>query len=157
MIMAVIIFALLAVVAYILLYDSKFAFFVRRHMTILGIATLSVGCLALGILEWDKFTNNVRVIFSNATDWYWNYVPITVLCLEIMKTYLKCRNRYFDLIVWGLVLLNFAICMGRPQYLRLGIGDSYNRICMSILPTYITSSVYTFVECFGGVKKEKIK
>lgn len=157
MIMAVIILALLAVVAYILIYDSKFAFFVRRHMMIVGIATLSVGCLVLGILEWDKFTNNVRVIFSNATDWYWNYVPITVLCLEIMKIYLKCRNRYFDLIVWGLVLLNFAICMGRPQYLRLGIGDSYNRICMSILPTYITSCVYTLVEYFGGVKKEKIK
>ena len=125
-------------------------------MDIFGITILAVTGLGIGVLEWEKFKNNIEVVLSNIGDWYWNYVPIAILCIEIIKTYLKCRDRYFDIIVWGFVLLNFVICMGRPQYLRLGIGDSYNRICMSILPVYLVSSAYTFIEYFGAYRKRVI-
>lgn len=156
MTMIIIILALLVVAGYILLYDLPPVRFVRQHMDIFGITILAVTGLGIGVLEWEKFKNNIEVVLSNIGDWYWNYVPIAILCIEIIKTYLKCRDRYFDIIVWGFVLLNFVICMGRPQYLRLGIGDSYNRICMSILPVYLVSSAYTFIEYFGAYRKRVI-
>ena len=156
MTMIIIILALLVVAGYILLYDFPPVRFVRQHMDIFGITILAVAGLGIGVLEWEKFKNNIEVVLSNIGDWYWNYVPVAILCIEIIKTYLKYRDRYFDIIVWGFVLLNFVICMGRPQYLRLGIGDSYNRICMSILPVYLVSSAYTFIEYFGAYRKRVI-
>lgn len=150
---AVILLALLLTAVYIVMYDFKFVCFIRKNMMVFALIALVVACLGLGALDNDKFLNNVHVFLSNTSDWYWKYVPFTVIVLEILKSCFKCRNRYFDLIIWGFILCNFAICMGRPHYLRLGIGDSYNRICMSIIPLYVVSTIYTFISHFGQQRK----
>lgn len=139
---------------YLLLYDFKFMKFIRRHMAAFGIAALIISCLGLGALDMNKFLNNIQTVASNMRDWYWAYVPLSVLVIEVIKFCFKCRNQYFDLAVWGFILFNFAMCMGRPQYLRLGVGDSYNRICMSIVPLYVVSTIWTFIVYFGSGKKE---
>lgn len=147
--MAVIVLSLVLTGIYIGLYEIKPISFVRKNMTQFVLIALLISCLGLGLLDINKFLNNLSVVAHNVSDWYWKYVPITVLALEILKSWWRCRNKYFDLIVWGFVLCNFAVCMGRPQYLRLGIGDSYNRICMSILPLYVGSTILTFLDFFG--------
>ena len=139
---------------YILLYDVKWVCFIRKHLTIFALSALLVSCFVLGLLDMDKFSNNFNAFIGNLKDWYWGYVPVFILVLELLKTCYRCRNRYYDLIVWGFLLCNFAVCMGRPHGLRLGIGDSYNRICMSILPLYVVSTVLTFVAYFGKEREK---
>lgn len=143
--MTIILLALMLTLLYIFLYNMKLICYVRKHMAAFVLLALIAACLGLGMLDFDKFTNNVQVFISNCSDWYWKYVPLAVVVIEIFKLVLKCRNRYLDLCVWGFILCNFAVCMGRPHYLRLGVGDSFNRICMSIIPLYVVSTIYAFI------------
>lgn len=152
---AVILLALVLTGGYIGLYNLKFISFIREHMMAFVLAVLCIACLVLGVLDSEKIINNINVFSQNLKSWYWKYVPVTILILEILKSCYKCRNRYYDLIVWGFILCNFVICMGRSQYLRYGIGDSYNRICMSILPLYVVSTILTFVEYLGEERGRK--
>lgn len=152
---AIIFLALMLTALYIILYNVHFICYIREHMSAFVLGGLGVACLGLGILDVDKFANNIQVFISNCGDWYWKYVPLTIIVMEVFKFAFKCRNRYLDLCVWGFVLCNFAICMGRPHYLRLGVGDSFNRICMSIIPLYVVSTIYTFFVNFGGCDEEQ--
>lgn len=156
-IMLIILMAFILTACYIGVYNWKILYYIRKHVTFFGLATLLIACIILGVLDIDKFTNNLDSVVHNMADWYWKYIPLTVFLLEILKTYFKCRNKYYDLVIWGFVLCNFAICMGRPQYLRLGIGDSYNRICMSIVPLYIVTTILTFVRNLQMIDHESIK
>lgn len=146
---AVLVLALALTGAYIGLYRLGWVGFLRRHLRAFVLWGLLLSCLGLGLLDMDKFQNNLDVCLHHFSDWYWKYVPLTILVLEVLKTCYRCRDSYYDLIVWGFLLCNFAVCMGRPHGLRLGIGDSYNRICLSIMPLYVASTVLTFVEYFG--------
>ena len=141
---------------YILLYDVKWVCFIRKHLAAFALSALLVSCLGLGLMDRGKFSNNLNAVAGNVKDWYWGYVPAVILVLELLKTCFRCRNHYYDLIVWGFILCNFAVCMGRPHGLRLGIGDSYNRICMSILPLYVVSTVLTFVAYFGKEREKNV-
>lgn len=134
---------------YLSIFNWKIIAFIRKHMTVFGYVVLLLINLILGLRDLERFQNNIIVSCNNMFDWYWMYVPFIVLVLEIVKTCMKCRNQYFDLVVGGFILFNFAICMGRTHFLRIGIGDSYNRICMSIIPLYIVSSIYTLVQFYG--------
>lgn len=137
---------------YFMLYHFRFIKFIRKYMSIFGIAGLLIGCVVLGLFDWERFVNNVTVALTNViSNWYWP-LPVAILACEILKTCFKCRNKYFDLIIWGSVLFYFALCMGRLNNLRLGAGDSYHRICISIVPSYIVSTIYTFINYLGNQK-----
>lgn len=157
---AVLVLALALTGVYVGIYRLGWVCYIRKHLREFVLGGLLLACLGLGLLDLDKLWNNLAVVLRNSVDWYWNYVMIVALAMEILKSLCKCRNRYYDLIIGGFVLCNFAVCMGRPHGLRLGIGDSYNRICMSVLPLYVVSTVLTFLEHFGrengglGARKE---
>lgn len=145
----ILLLALLATAVYIGIYNWKIVVFVRKHLTLLVLIALILACVGLGLLDINKLTNNLNVIAQNFCGWWFRYILITILIIELLKSYYGCRNKYFDLIVWGFILCTFAVCMGRTHYLRVGIGDSYNRMCMSIIPLYVITTVFTFIECFG--------
>jgi len=149
---AVILFVFFLTGAYFLLYNLKIMKYIRLHMAALGIIALMIGCLGLGLLDWERFVNNITVAVENIiTNWYWP-LPMAIFMCEILKSCFKCRKQYFDLAIWGSILFNFAICMGRTHYLRLGSGDSYHRICASFIPLYIVSTIYTFLNYIGTQK-----
>ena len=150
---AILILALILTAGYIVLYNKKWVEYIRKHMTIIVLVGLCVASLGLGLLEVDKLSNNILVIAKNFASWWWNYVPLMIIVVEIVKCCLKCRNKFFDLVVIGFVLCNFAICLGRPHGLRMGIGDSYNRMCLSILPLYVVTTICSFME--GSCKQSK--
>lgn len=142
---AILLLSLFLTALYLVIYNTKLVVFIRTHMTVLVLSALLVAILLLGVLDIEKFVTNITVTAQNFTGWWWKYVPITVLIIEVLKICFKCRNRYFDLMVLGFVLCTFAVCMGRPHPLRLGYGDSFNRMCMSIVPLYVASTVCTFL------------
>lgn len=150
---AVLVLALALTGLYLGIYRLGWVCYIRKHMREFVIGGLLVACLGLGLLDPGKMRNNLGVVLRNLVDWYWNYVLIVAAAMEILKSLCRCRNRYYDLIIGGFVLCNFAVCLGRPHGLRLGIGDSYNRICMSVLPLYVTSTVLTFLDHFGREKR----
>lgn len=162
----VILLVLFVTGCYFLVYNVKIIEIIRGHMVAVGIIVLLIGCLVLGLFDWERFVNNVMVAGKNVlTNWYWP-LPVAIAACEILKTCFKCRNQYLDLAVWGSVLFNFAICMGRINNLRLGLGDSYHRVCISLVPLYIVSTIYIFLiyfrnlqnsaETMGGIEDNEI-
>lgn len=133
---------------YIVAYERKRMIVFRRHLPILSIATLLAAIFVLCLSDIDRTVNNFHSIFYNLAHERWYYFPHLVLLLLIVILKNKKVYGYWDMLVFGMVLTSFAMCMGRIHYLRDGWGDSFNRYMLYLVPimlVYLTKEISLLV------------
>lgn len=130
--------ALAATCLYSALIDKGIFRIIRENVTVWVLGVLIVGISVSAIMKFDLFVNNIDCVVYNLSTQFWNFTPLLIIILTLFVLF-ACRMKinYIGLVVSSFVLANFLICMFRPQPLRYGYGDSYNRILMSSIPIWI--------------------
>lgn len=131
---AVIFLSMAAVVFYALYFDSLIFKKLRRYLPELIITGLTAACLLLGMYDSEKFLINAAAVFHNLEFEYWKYFPHTTAVILGGSIIYKRKADWWDCIIFGYAILNFAVCLGRELPLREGFGDSYNRILCGLVP-----------------------
>lgn len=130
----VIFLSMAAVVIYVLLYDKIWIKKIRERQIEIIMIGLLCACLAVGMYYSEKFVTNLMAVGHNLEIEYWKYFPhVAAIVLAGTIIYRK-KVDWWDSVLFGYTLLNFAICLGRELPLREGFGDSYNRILCSLVP-----------------------
>ncbi|MDD3412673.1 MAG: hypothetical protein PHY47_01625 [Lachnospiraceae bacterium] len=141
---AMVMVLLLAMVfIYFLLFRNKVFLFLQKYFATFFIGTLSIGNLLLLILNTDRYMTNLscfgqNIILQNG----WGYFGFFVLIMLLLLPKSDKKMSYSDLFCIGYILFTIAVCWARSGTLRIGIGDSGNRVMMQIIPFV----VFTIVE-----------
>lgn len=131
---AVIYLSMMAVIFYALFFERPFFRKVREQLPELVIIGLISICLLLGIYDSEKLVINILAVLHNLEFEYWGYFSHTAAIILGGAIIYKRKIDWWDCIVLGYALLNFAVCMGRELPLREGFGDSYNRTLCGLVP-----------------------
>ncbi len=135
---AVMVLAIVAVCLYVVLMDKGIFAIIRRCIGVLLPISLCVGIACSAIMKHELLLNNLNCTVYNITTQFWYYIPallgILSICLMICN---KMKLNFVSLMLIDIVLSNFLITMFRFNPLRLGYGDSFNRLLMSIVPLWI--------------------
>lgn len=153
------IMASIGVLAFTLLKDKGFGVLniVKEKLFMFVIPSISVGCILVSIffkrnmasinfpVYLAHFSNSVENGTNSAAFW------LFVILLSLMILCVKSNTaKYSVTIIWGYILLIYAICLFREGApLRLGIGDSARRTVVQIMPT----AVWLLVVCTGKLEK----
>lgn len=93
--------------------------------------------IVLGIMNHERLVTDLSVTIKNLTEPIWGYGPAAFLTVYIIVMAVNKRIGYWDMVLWGYILFNFCLCLGRIDDLRIRIGDSYNRMLLGIVPVAI--------------------
>lgn len=132
---AIMIALLVAVAGYLLLFRKRHLLFLTNHIKGVILTGLLVGNLGLCVINPERFITNLKcfgqnIILQNG----WGYFGLMVLIFLLVLPITKEKLSYFDLFVVGYILFTIAVCWARGATLRIGIGDSGNRVMMQIVP-----------------------
>lgn len=123
----------------------------QNHVEMNIFIALSAGSLLLMLIDTEKYIGNLQVILYNLANETWGYVPWFLLLGSILLVKKGVSFTFKELFWLGFILFNIDICWGRDHMLRIGTGDSCNRILFSVVPVIICSMVISLME----VKCEK--
>lgn len=122
---------------YFALYENKRISWLRKKFPIMMPLVLLCLIIVLGIMNHERLVTDLSVTIKNLTEPIWGYGPAAFLTVYIIVMAVNKRIGYWDMVLWGYILFNFCLCLGRIDDLRIGIGDSYNRMLLGIVPVAI--------------------
>lgn len=134
---------------YILIIRNRYFMKLQQHLygMIIGAFCVILGGLLLVFPE--RLIENFQVTIHNLGNEYWSYLP-WILCMFLILEIKAGVKLDFLHIVWiGLMLFNFAISGVRFIGLRVGIGDSFNRILIALVPIIVLSFAVNLSEKYG--------
>jgi len=118
----------------------------EERMTILIPAALIVLNVLMLVKNHGRYLENLYAFFMNIrlrNGWgYFGYFFFVFLVLSLAAAMIKkdMRLSFFDVIMVGYILLAVCAAWGRGDYLRIGTGDSGNRVMLTAVPL-ITFSI----------------
>lgn len=119
---------------FLLIRQKRFQSFLKYPEAVI-LAGLAAGNLLLLAVNGQRYLTNlscfVRNIFEQNGWGYFGYIFLILLLLIPKK---RRRISYPVLFCIGYVLLTVAVCWARSGNLRVGIGDSGNRVMMQVVP-----------------------
>ena len=135
--LGVILISAVGIIIYGCVYENKIIIFIREHAVLFSLLFFLLVIVAIGIIYPDRLLTDVRVTIHNVLEPAWSgWVPFFIIGY-ILTILIDRKFDFVDICLWGFIIFNFCLCLGRPQDLRLGISDSYNRILMSSIPLAI--------------------
>lgn len=127
---------------YWIFYNVKPIIFLRRKMKWISIGAVSVATAILGAIRTDRFITDVSVTAQNLVNPMWGMYPLAFMIVYIFLLILNKKIMFWDTILWGYILFNFCLCLGRIHDLRLGMGDAFNRMMLGIIPISLLTLYY---------------
>lgn len=134
LVLAVYAICVMGILVYLWLYDVKGMVCLRKRFPSFVLACLLLILVILGFANYARFAIDLSVTAQNLMGEVWGYTPLIFTIIYIGIVAAKRGTGYWDMILWGYILFNFCLCLGRINDLRLGVGDSYNRMLLSIVP-----------------------
>lgn len=143
-----------AVYIYLLLLRDRVAF-LKKYYTLLMLAALVGGNLLLAVISTERYMGNLKffalnILLQNG----WGFFGLSVIVLLILfSDYLRFNKMpEFPLVFTiGFVLFTVAVCWARDGTLRVGIGDSGNRVLMQVIPFIIYSLAQHVIEILASI------
>lgn len=118
---------------------------------------LTLGNLALCALNAEKYLTNLVCFGKNMIlQSGWGYFGFIVLILLLLLPGNTGRTSYPDFFCMGYILLTIAVCWARGGSLRVGIGDSGNRIMMQIAPFVVYALAMHVIKWYSSKQNEMI-
>lgn len=127
---------------YWIFYNVKPIVFLRKKMKWISIGMIFVAIAILGVIRTDRYITDVSVTAQNLVNPMWGMYPLTFIIVYILLLLLNKKIMFWDTILWGYILFNFCLCLGRGYDLRLGMGDSFNRMLLGIIPVSLLTLYY---------------
>lgn len=109
---------------------------------------IKYGCIALiplmAIVKLDQTITNIKMTVMNLgmKDWGWTIWILLIIIVFIIQRGIAYPQLYYSII--GQVVIAFAMNCVRFVPLRYGMGDSYNRLLISIIPLFSVWLSYEF-------------
>lgn len=119
----------------------------RRSGEIIAVSFLTLGII-ICVFKSGQFKTNLLVTLKNLGLNEWGLIPYVVLLLMIVKQRMPGRTDLMSVLWMSQFLMAFFMNCVRYVPLRLGIGDSFNRLVISLLPMIF----YSFIVYFGDWK-----
>ncbi len=140
-----IILMLLALLAVVLLLDMKAFGSLKKHLDyLIPLAAIAVN-LAAFIINHKRYLTNLYMFFMNIrlrNGWgYFGYVFFVFILLAVWFAirYRQYELSFFDVLMIGYLLIAVCAAWGRGDSLRLGTGDSGNRVMLTAVPLIVFS------------------
>lgn len=137
-----------AILIYILVFRKEKFIFINKYYSVLLIMGLILGNGFLAVISSERYIGNLRFFLLNILQQNgWGYFAFFVLFMLLILPMGKIDIRKLEisfsmLFTIGFVLFTIAVCWARNGTLRVGIGDSGNRVLMQVIPF----AVYTLAE-----------
>ncbi len=134
---------LLALLAGIFLLQCRIFEKIRKHLALFITGTaIAVNIAALAINP-ERYLTNLYMLLMNIrlrNGWgYFGYVFFVLLILLLVLTvrYRQYELSFFDVLMMGYLLVAVCAAWGRGDHLRLGVGDSGNRVLLTAVPLIV--------------------
>lgn len=132
---AVMMALLLCVGIYIGWFRGKRLRKIQEYMELVILLGLVLANIGLFGLNTQRYMTNLKcfgenIILQNG----WGYFGFFVLILLLILPWKHRKIQYPDLFWMGYILFTLAVSWARGATLRVGIGDSGNRVMMQIIP-----------------------
>lgn len=120
----------------------------NRFYSVLLLGGLLAGNVFLAVISPERYLGNLRffmlnILKQNGWGYFAFFVLAALLLLPVKQFDLRRVQIKFSLLfTLGFVFFTVAVCWARNGTLRVGIGDSGNRVLMQVVPF----AVYTVVE-----------
>lgn len=146
---AIIFLSMTAIVLYALYFERLLFKKLRKYLSELIIIGLIAACLLLGVYDSEKLLINIGSTFHNLEFEYWRYFPHTAAIILGGSILYRRKMDWWDCVLFGYAILNFAVCLGRELPLREGFGDSYNRILCGLVPLTFYMMIKRVIELWS--------
>ena len=162
--------ALLFCGAYLLFLRDKLGDRVHRTLPVLLPACALILNLGLMIMRSDRYFHNLYMFYLNVrigAGWgYFGYIAAVILLLLIIKAIIKKEwyLSFFDSLMITYMFTVFLVAFGRGDELRKGVGDSGNRVMLTVVPLVVFAFALRFLKeacsdtdemmCFRDREKE---
>lgn len=125
-----------------------------RYPEIAVLGGLLGGNAVLLVLSTERYLINLscfaqNIILQNG----WGYFGFIVLILMLVLPKKMGRVAYPDFFCFAYILLTIAVCWARGGNLRVGIGDSGNRVMMQIVPFVVYALAVHIIRYAAGEKE----
>ncbi len=149
--------AIVLMAGYILLYEKAWVRRLQQSLPLLLLGLLFLVSAAFCFKDIEKANINFQSICYNLSSLNerWYYFPFFALILFVLIMKNKREYGYWDMLVWGLVLVFFCMAMGRSHPLRNGWGDSFNRYLLHIVPLMLVYFARSLCFCRGKTDKKE--
>lgn len=137
---AIAILVLYALLLLFLFKQSSLAMKLKPYIGMLLILMLLIISGVLTIIKMNHAYLNLKVMIENMFMYgSWGYTWVIVLMMVILTVVMNefPESKYFLTCIIGYFLVMFILFMFRPQPVRLGFGDSANRMLIHILPVLV--------------------
>ena len=155
---AVLMLAMLAAAAlYLIFIRGKHFRKLLAHMEYAIPAALAAANALMLIVGKRRYLNNLYTFFMNMrlkNGWgYFAYMVFAVLLVIIVMSILKksFHMGFFDMMLTGFVLVTLGVSWARGNDLRIGVGDSGNRVMLTVVPTAVFAIAVKLAGLFGTV------
>ena len=148
----VIALSLLFVFVFIIIYNTRVATIMLSKMKEICCVFPMIICIGTGIVFPDKFISNIKVVFANLSSELWSYFPYIIIIMLVLAVSYRKQIEWIDCFIIGYILLYFGVSMGREELLRIGWGDSYNRMLCAIVPLVIYTMVLKLIDIYSDSK-----
>ncbi len=144
--------ALLFCGAYLLFLRDKLGDRVHRTLPVLLPACALILNLGLMIMRSDRYFHNLYMFYLNVrigAGWgYFGYIAAVILLLLIIKAIIKKEwyLSFFDSLMLTYVFTVFLVAFGRGDELRKGVGDSGNRVMLTVVPLVVFAVALRFLK-----------
>ncbi len=124
------------------------------------ISVLLLGNLGLCGIDSERYISNLRTFILNirlGNGWgiFGIFFALCVLAVafDLIRVHL-CSPDFFDFFFPALLLTIVAVCWARGGLLRVGVGDSGNRVLMQTVPFTVMILVRKAGRCFGAAGED---
>lgn len=157
------VFVMLGFAAAILIYicffrKRAFMALIEKYYAQLFLLALVLGNALIAVISTKRYVKNIYFLISNVVLQYgWGFFAVMVLValiwLPVPKDFLK-KIDFADVFTIGFVLFAVALAWARDGSLRLGIGDSGNRVLLQIAPFVMYCLTQKVVNYIKGLENE---
>lgn len=130
---------ILVLLIYLLWIRNRRFLLLTKYLEYWIVAGLLLGNLGLLVLNPNRFLTNLscfgqNIILQNGWGYFGLIFLIYLLILPLEWKFQGGRISYPSLFLIGYILFTIAVCWARGATLRIGIGDSGNRVMMQVVP-----------------------
>ncbi|MBR6329719.1 MAG: hypothetical protein IKR68_08765 [Lachnospiraceae bacterium] len=150
---------LAAVAVYIRFFRGKRLLTIQKHYTWVLLGGLALGNLVIAVISPERYMGNLgffvqNIVHQNGWGPFGVLIPAALLLLPVGLD-LREEIEFPVLFTLGYVLFTVALCWARNGTLRVGIGDSGNRVLMQIAPFVIYTLTGLLIERSNGKQEQQ--